>query len=465
MNRVIMSLALALALLFASGRAFAQKEQPDGPVYIVQEGDTLWEIAQRFGLSVGDLQQMNDLADPGQLVIGGQLVIPGLEGIRGVLVTETVPVGETLRSLSRRYGIPTDALVRLNHLSSPAELYSGANLIVPEDSAARPPAGRAALAPGQSLLELAAIQGANPWSLVRTNGLGGTWEALPGDVLRNVKAGAADGPGALPGAIESLEVEPQPFTQGGTVLIRLESADDLEIGGSLVGHELRFFQDQDGSLVALQGIHAMTTPGLYPLTLSGQLQDGTPFGFSQMVSVLPGDFNYETLAVDPETVDPANTKPEDELWNGLTQEATPQRLWEDVFLFPVSRLSADCYPSFYGSRRSYNGSPFNYFHTGLDFCYSSIEPQIYAPASGVVVFTGELTVRGNATMIDHGWGMYTGYMHQSEILVEAGDRVEAGQVIGMMGRTGRVTGAHLHLEVWVGGVQVDPMEWLEREFP
>jgi murein DD-endopeptidase MepM/ murein hydrolase activator NlpD len=82
-----------------------------------------------------------------------------------------------------------------------------------------------------------------------------------------------------------------------------------------------------------------------------------------------------------------------------------------------------------------------------------------------VVFTRELTVRGNATMIDHGWGVYTAYMHQAEIRVEAGDRVEAGQVIGAAGQTGRVSGPHLHLEVWVGGVQVDPMEWLLQEFP
>jgi murein DD-endopeptidase MepM/ murein hydrolase activator NlpD len=56
-------------------------------------------------------------------------------------------------------------------------------------------------------------------------------------------------------------------------------------------------------------------------------------------------------------------------------------------------------------------------------------------------------------------------MHQSEILVKVGDHVEAGQLIGLSGGTGRVTGAHLHLEVWVGGVQVNPMDWLQRAYP
>lgn len=76
-----------------------------------------------------------------------------------------------------------------------------------------------------------------------------------------------------------------------------------------------------------------------------------------------------------------------------------------------------------------------------------------------------LTVRGNATVIDHGWGVYTAYLHQSEPLVEVGDWVETGDLIGLVGETGRVTGPHLHWEVIVAGVQVDPLQWLERAYP
>jgi murein DD-endopeptidase MepM/ murein hydrolase activator NlpD len=82
-----------------------------------------------------------------------------------------------------------------------------------------------------------------------------------------------------------------------------------------------------------------------------------------------------------------------------------------------------------------------------------------------VVFAGPLTVRGNATMIDHGLGVFTGYMHQSELLVKVGDRVEKGQIIGRVGNTGRVEGPHLHFEVLVGGVPVNPLDWLNKEFP
>ena len=91
--------------------------------------------------------------------------------------------------------------------------------------------------------------------------------------------------------------------------------------------------------------------------------------------------------------------------------------------------------------------------------------EIRAPAAGVVVFAGELIVRGNATVIDHGWGDYTGYMHQSELMVVEGDRVEKGQLIGLVGGTGRVQGPHLHWELIVGGIPINPLDWLDESFP
>jgi murein DD-endopeptidase MepM/ murein hydrolase activator NlpD len=216
----------------------------------------------------------------------------------------------------------------------------------------------------------------------------------------------------------------------------------------------------------MQGVHAMASPGVYPLVIQGELENGVSFGFSQKVLVTPGDYIFESLNVPTETLDPAITGPEDEIWYSVPLSFSPDKLWQGVFLRPVA--PSDCgYTSLFGNRRSYNGSTYNYFHTGLDFCYNyNLEiNEIYAPANGLVVFAGEMVVRGNATIIDHGWGVYTAYMHQAEIKVEEGERVKAGQVIGVVGGTGRVNGPHLHFEVWVGGVQVDPLDWLDREYP
>jgi murein DD-endopeptidase MepM/ murein hydrolase activator NlpD len=462
--KIAISLLLIVLWISPTGYVFAQDEQPDGPVYIVQEGDTLWDIARRFGVSVEELEQYNGITDAGQITIGTELVIPGMEGVQGILVTKEVPYGENLRSLSRRYQVSMEDLARLNRITSPNELFTGSFIIIPEDNANAPATERVALAPGRSLLELAVSQGMNPWTMVSMNDLNGSSEVLPGDVLRVPKEGAVEGPGALPGRIEAIEVNPLPMIQGKTSVINLATESELTAQGALTGHEFNFFRTGNGSYVALQGVHAMIEPGFYPLTVNGSLEDGTPFAFSQQVYIQDGGYAFETLVVNPETVDPANTEPEDKIWNALPLEDNPERQWDEIFQSPVSPLFADCFPSYYGNRRSYNGSPYNYFHTGLDFC-GGVGAEIYAPAPGVVVYTGTLTVRGNATMIDHGWGVYSGYMHQSEILVNVGDYVQAGDLIGLVGGTGRVTGSHLHLEVWVGGVQVDPMDWLERAYP
>jgi murein DD-endopeptidase MepM/ murein hydrolase activator NlpD len=82
-----------------------------------------------------------------------------------------------------------------------------------------------------------------------------------------------------------------------------------------------------------------------------------------------------------------------------------------------------------------------------------------------VVLAEPLTLWGNAVVIDHGWGVLTGYGHLSVIEVEVGQTVAAGDTIAKVGNTGLSTGAHLHWETWVGGTSVDSLQWLEQTFP
>jgi murein DD-endopeptidase MepM/ murein hydrolase activator NlpD len=449
--------------------ARAQDQQPQGPVYIIQEGDSLWEIAQRFGVSIDDLVQANGLSDPNQVAAGTSLVIPGLTGMQGVLTTRTVQYGETLRSLSRLYQLQTGDLAKLNHLATPDELYAGYDLVMPVSDEVITATHRAMLTGQQSLLELSVLNHVNPWEIVGANTLSGTWSALPNDVFL-LPEGFSAGPEGLPGEIAGIEINPSPLAQGKTVMIALKGDYGLTLGGSLLDHRLNFFQDEDG-YIALQGVHAMAESGLYPLTITGTLSDTTPFTFTQKVYVRTVDYPYDQpLTVNPTTIDPAVTRPEDAQWTALAEPVSPEKLWSGVFKLP-SPLEAEfcletgeCWSSRFGNRRSYNGSPYNAFHTGLDIVGGS-GTEIYAPAPGVVVFAGPLTVRGNATMIDHGHGVYSGYMHQSEVYVKPGQRVKTGDLIGLVGGTGRVEGPHLHWEVWVNGVQVDPLDWLLTEYP
>jgi len=448
--------------------ARAQDDPAAGPVYVVQPGDTLWGISRLFNIALDDLVEVNGIADASQLGVGTRLVIPGLEGLTGELVLGTVPFGETFRSLGRRYHIPLASLARLNRYTSPDQAAAGSTLVtlLPEEADNQPASltgGRATLRTGKSILELAVSQNANPWTLLVENGLQGTRDVLPGEIL--YVSGVDDrGPGALPEVITRVSFDPFPAIQGKTLIYRVDSAVPVILEGSLGDQDLNFFPDGDGA-VALVGIHALLAPGYYPSRISGMLEDGTRFEFAQKVFIQEGGYPYDPpLVVDSETVDVENTKPEDFEWFSIVAPVTPDRLWTGIFEAPVPDYLKDCYPSSFGNRRSYNGSAYQYFHTGLDFCGTS-GVEIYAPAPGVVVYTDKLIVRGNSTVIDHGWGIYTAYAHQSEILVQVGDRVETGQVIGLIGSTGRVTGPHLHWEVIVGGVQVNPLDWLARPFP
>jgi murein DD-endopeptidase MepM/ murein hydrolase activator NlpD len=461
-NIKCLTLLLLLSLLLPSGIVKAQTTSPSGPVYIIQEGDSLWDIAYRFHVSQQDLATANGILNANEITVGQQLVIPGLEGIQGVLTTEQVPLGENLHSLSLRYHISEDTLARLNHLTTPNELYAGYSLVLLADDNPLETGKRVSLGADQSLLELSILNGSDPWNILLGNQLNNSSGLIPGDVVR-VQGGDDPGPGALPPSFTSTEISG--LSQGETSQIEIDGAAGASIQGSLMDRTLNFFPDPGNRYIALQGVHAMAEPGLYPLVITGTLTDGSEFNFSQDVLVTAGDFLYDIpLNVDPATLDPATTGLEDETWHNLSSQVTSEQLWQGKFSLPVELVFAECYASRFGSRRSYNGSDYNYYHTGIDYCGQIGDP-IYAAAPGVVVFAGSLTVRGNATMIDHGQGVFSAYMHQSEILVNVGERVEQGQLIGKVGNTGRVEGPHLHFEVLVGGVPVNPLDWLNQGYP
>lgn len=113
----------------------------------------------------------------------------------------------------------------------------------------------------------------------------------------------------------------------------------------------------------------------------------------------------------------------------------------------------------FGRRRSPFNASIIEFHHGVDIANSFRTP-IYATADGVVVFAGFRGGWGRLIIISHGYGFETHYAHLSRYAVSEGTRVTKGQVIGCMGNTGRSTGVHLHYEVHVNGVAVNPMNYM-----
>ena len=454
-----------LFLILFSSTVQPVAAQASGPVYIVQSGDTLSLIASRFNVTLNDLLAANPALDPNVLAEGQQVVIPGLEGVTGILETEIIEFGDSLRSLSRRTQVSDEQLKKLNRLVSPTELYVGISLIVPTQEQQEPLNARMTAIPGESLLELAVKQGSDTWTLASVNKLGGTWDTLPGDVLYSPISGGLGNATGLPSAFLRASIAPLPLKQGSTEVIRAQADDGVNLSGKLVDMPLHFFPAGDEQ-VALQGVHALLEPGVYPFLLEATLPDGSKQSFEQMVLVTTGNYGSEELYVPPETIDPAVTEPENQTVLSIVAPATSTPYWNGIFSAPA--VFANEFTSLFGRSRIYHGLGTDLviegFHTGLDFAGGE-GLQIFAPAPGKVVFAAPLTVRGNATIIDHGWGVYSGFWHQSQFAVNVGDMVETGQVIGFVGGTGRVTGAHLHWEVWVNGVQVNPLDWLNQTYP
>ncbi len=461
-GRIALLIAVLGIVLYGPVGNIAAQES-DQPVYIVQSGDTITTIAFQFGISPDDLIAANSLADPNNLRIGQELIIPGLEGVHGVLTAKTVGFGETLLSLTRRYQVSPDLLIRLNHITSPTELYVGSNLIIPQTEQEDLTAGITSVDSGQSLLEIAITHQSDPYTIQEVNSLEGSWAAIPGEPLFYPSAAGQVSNGAIFPGITAIEVNPLPLVQGKTIEIKITTPGEVSLDGSLLGSSLHFFPVDANTYVALQGIYALEQPGIYPFVIQVKTKEGEKYTYQQMIRVKSGNYAQDPrLIVDPATVDPKVTGPESDQISKIVSPVSVSRYWEGYFQSPG--YDPKWITSLFGNRRQYNDDPTVYFHSGLDYGGGTGLP-IKSPAAGVVVFTGQLTVRGNATIIDHGWGVYSGFWHQSEIQVKVGDRVEKGQQIGLVGGTGRVTGAHLHWEVWVNGIQVDPQDWVEKEYP
>ncbi len=175
--------------------------------------------------------------------------------------------------------------------------------------------------------------------------------------------------------------------------------------------------------------------------------------------ILDGNYPHETITVAPSKVKPnpaqkARTRREYTEAMNIYRTATPVRYWNRPFLVPLhSPITSP-----FGTARIYNGS-LKSFHSGTDFKAAPGTP-VAAANDGVVVIAKNRYYAGNSVVVDHGLGLYTCYYHLSRIDVAPGDFVRRGDVVGLSGATGRVTGPHLHFAAMLYGVQVDPLQLL-----
>ena len=211
-----------------------------------------------------------------------------------------------------------------------------------------------------------------------------------------------------------------------------------------------------GRFKAVVGVALAVQPGDYHL----EVTDTAGVARSVAVNIKPKAYREQKLTVPPSQVD---LSPEDAARHEREQER--QRRSLDSFSTPLPSTFTLKQPvpgtrsNTYGSRRTFNGQARNP-HSGMDIA-AAIGTPIVAPAAGVVLDTGDFFFNGNTVLIDHGRGFVTMYCHLSAYAVKKGDVVKSGQQIGNVGRTGRVTGPHLHFGVVLNGASVDPGLFLE----
>lgn len=221
------------------------------------------------------------------------------------------------------------------------------------------------------------------------------------------------------------------------------------------GVDVPVFRVGDDTWQALVGLDLDLKPGAYEWVAEAMLASGI-VRQSRTVAVLQKRFETRRLRVEPDFVNPppdtqARIEAEALFLRGVYQRPADARLWSLPFVLPVS----DPVNSAFGRRSVFNGearSP----HAGADFLSPAGRP-VKAPNAGRVVAARDLFFTGNTVIVDHGLGVFSTFAHLSRLEVAEGALVEAGQLLGAVGATGRVTGPHLHWALRVGGARVDPM--------
>jgi murein DD-endopeptidase MepM/ murein hydrolase activator NlpD len=214
----------------------------------------------------------------------------------------------------------------------------------------------------------------------------------------------------------------------------------------------------------LSGVGLDTAPGTYQLRLDGSTASGVQTSFTQMVTVGKATYRIITLSVPRKYTEPdaetlARIKREQELKNGVFARVSPERAWAGRFVAPVAGGTSEVF----GTQRTFNGVRQG-VHQGLDYRAPTGTP-VAAMNSGQVILARELFFEGNCVVIDHGQGLLTLYLHLSQFKIKEGESVKRGQVIGLSGATGRVTGPHLHAAVRWRGVYLNPATLLTLTLP
>jgi len=261
-----------------------------------------------------------------------------------------------------------------------------------------------------------------------------------------------------------VEISPRELPQGRTAIVRVFADASVErVEAVFLGRQTPFYLSNDGAWVGFMAAHLDGERGDFPLQILTWQNGQVNPPYTDSITVVWGSFLYQDIVIPNAQLDLLNPElntREEETVLRVYERLTREKLWEGALQVPVAGAQI----SEFGGIRTYNGGLLESRHTGTDFRAGTGEPAL-AAGHGRVVFAQFLPIRGNHVIIDHGLGVLTGYSHLNEIYVVPGQRVLAGDIIGTVGATGRVQGAHMHFEVAVHGSWVDPLQFLSLNPP
>ena len=268
-----------------------------------------------------------------------------------------------------------------------------------------------------------------------------------------------------PGLAEGEGVDPLVFraTQGEIVEIVLSVSDrSTTVAGTWRGTNVPFFPLSDSTTkVGLVGADLASKVGRDVLDVTIRSPEKTKTR-RFVIEVLDASFPTQTLTLPDAMVDlDADTlkrvRKEAKHLRALFAKTSTPRVWTDDFIVPLEGKISGAF----GRRRIINGQKKNP-HTGEDISAPQ-GAQVQASNRGIVRLATEQFFSGKSILIDHGLGLFTMYFHLSEMLVNEGDTVDRGAVIGLVGSTGRATGPHLHWGARLNNARVDPYELIRMK--
>lgn len=247
--------------------------------------------------------------------------------------------------------------------------------------------------------------------------------------------------------------------QGDIVLVKVRVSGASSLTGEFHNNPVFFSKtENDDSFTGIVGIDMTLSPGTSYLSVNGV--DGENNITARIeLDVKKRTYEVEKLSLpgkmvelDKESEERAEREAKDlkSVWENVSGE----RFWEGEFALPVNGALV---PNF-GKKRVLNGkekSP----HNGIDISAPEGR-EVVCPNNGRVVFSAEHFFGGKTLVIDHGQGLFTTYLHLSKMSVKEGDIITRGDVIGLVGKTGRSTGPHLHWSARLNKARVDPLKLL-----